>query len=1129
MADTDNAAKGGLFATEVPGTLSGSYEFIGKAVTTLEENIETVRAEVQDALSSTSAAQAAAEEVEQNVATAKGEVEALRDEAVDLESDTRKLAINAEDSQYTLSDNTTGYSALHYKNKAEDARTEAQIAQGLAEDARDDAQDARDDAQAALDEFTDLYLGKKTSDPSLDNDGNALQDGALYFDTTNNVLKVYDQGNTTWKRTTPTTAQQAAIDSAVANENNINAVVANANNINKVAAIDSDVTLVADIDSDVSAVALIDSDVTAVNNNSANINKVAAIDSDVTDVAAIDTAVTAVNNNSVNINKVAAIDSDVTAVALIESDVTAVANISQDIQDVQDKLAEIKTAADDLNEATSEIDTVANSIANVDTVGTNITNVNTVATNISNVNTVGTNISSVNDFAARYRVSATEPTTSLDEGDLWFDTAADVMKVYGGGGWANAGSSVNGTSARFKYIATSGQTTFTGADANGVTLAYDAGYIDVYLNGVHLDPSDYTATSGSSVILASGAALNDELYIVAFGTFSVATHVTKSGDSMTGNLSFGDNDKAIFGAGSDLQIYHDGSHSRIYDNGGGELKIMSNGTAVRIQKDSGENMILANTDGAVNLYYDSSAKLATTSTGIDVTGTVTADGLTVDGNFETSGSSDAFGSNSSSAYILRTGSTGSTPFTQAGALVYQPRTSTTDGRSNHLFYTGDPLALRMNIQPTGDISFYDTEGENAKFFWDASAESLGIGTSSPATPIHINSSENTLLHLESTDANVYLKFTDSNSVNAGYIGYVTDDMEFWTNNAERMRIDSSGNVGIGTSSPLGNFHVNGGGSNMVALFESTDSKAFISVRDDSTTLYYGNQIGCFGDDMYFATANTERMRIDSSGNLLVGTTSNTLYSTSTETGSMIGDGVLAISANNPVAYFNRITADGDTVQLRRDGNITGRIGSNSSRMYVGSGGVGVFFDNLSYTAIRPYSPDTQTSSDATITLGHSTNRFKNLYLSGGVYLGGTGSANYLEDYEEGTFTPSISFSGDDVGITYTARGGKYIKVGDMVTVWIYIYLGNKGSSTGQVRIHGLPFATGSTHTPCFSPMGDRGYLDTGGRGVSVYVFRNTGYFPLYSGGFNGTPNASVTNSAVGNNTEFDVVVSYPVS
>ena len=89
-------------------------------------------------------------------------------------------------------------------------------------------------------------------------------------------------------------------------------------------------------------------------------------------------------------------------------------------------------------------------------------------------------------------------------------------------GWTNAGSSVNGTSRRYKYVATAGQTSFSGADVNSNVLAYDAGYVDCYLNGIRLDPSDITATSGTAIVLASGAAAGDELNIIAFGTFSVS-------------------------------------------------------------------------------------------------------------------------------------------------------------------------------------------------------------------------------------------------------------------------------------------------------------------------------------------------------------------------------------------------------------------------------------------------------------------------------------------------------------------------------------------------------------------------------------------------------------------------------
>jgi hypothetical protein len=108
------------------------------------------------------------------------------------------------------------------------------------------------------------------------------------------------------------------------------------------------------------------------------------------------------------------------------------------------------------------------------------------------------------------------------------------MKVYGSSGWQNAGSSVNGTSQRYNYTATASQTTFTGADNNGNTLTYDAGYIDVYLNGVKLlNGTDVTVTSGSSVVLATGATAGDIVDIVAYGTFSVASINANNLDSGT--------------------------------------------------------------------------------------------------------------------------------------------------------------------------------------------------------------------------------------------------------------------------------------------------------------------------------------------------------------------------------------------------------------------------------------------------------------------------------------------------------------------------------------------------------------------------------------------------------------------
>jgi len=233
------------------------------------------------------------------------------------------------------------------------------------------------------------------------------------------------------------------------------------------------------------------------------VSSVAAISSAITGVNNISSAVSGVNSNSTNINTVSGISSNVTTVAGANSN--------------------ISTVASNLN-GSNTIGTVAAANTNIGLVGGSIANVNLTGGSIANVITTSNNIAGVNSFAERYRVASSAPGSSLDVGDLYFDTSANELKVYKSSGWAAAGSTVNGTAARFKYTASANQTTFTGADDNGNTLAYDAGFIDIYLNGAKLvNGTDVTVTSGSSVVLASGATVSDIISIVAYGTFNVAS------------------------------------------------------------------------------------------------------------------------------------------------------------------------------------------------------------------------------------------------------------------------------------------------------------------------------------------------------------------------------------------------------------------------------------------------------------------------------------------------------------------------------------------------------------------------------------------------------------------------------
>jgi hypothetical protein len=238
--------------------------------------------------------------------------------------------------------------------------------------------------------------------------------------------------------------------------------------------------------------------------------------------------------------------------------------------------------------------------------------------------------------------------------------------------------------------------------------------------------------------------------------FNTADELTVTGDAeFNGNLTvkgttvtidsatvqtvdLGDNDKIRLGDGDDLQIYHDGSDSFIKDTGTGQLWIASDDYVGITNSAANEFKARFNTNGSVQLYYDNSEKLATTSTGIDVTGTATMDGLTVDGTGTLNGlTSDLIfqgtttGSQDGNEIKWRTTTSSGYDLAKIKAVI---GTNYYDGnlvfQTQRAGFAGD-LVDRMKLENSGDISFYEDTGTTAKFFWDASAESLGIGTSSP--------------------------------------------------------------------------------------------------------------------------------------------------------------------------------------------------------------------------------------------------------------------------------------------------------------------------------------------------------------------------------------------------------------
>jgi hypothetical protein len=212
------------------------------------------------------------------------------------------------------------------------------------------------------------------------------------------------------------------------------------------------------------------------------------------------------------------------------------------------------------------------------------------------------------------------------------------------------------------------------------------------------------------------------------------------------------------------------------------------------------------------------------------------------------------------------------------------------------------------------------------------------------------------------------------------------------------------------------------------------------------------------DDNADATALT----IDSSESVLVGKTSAGAASTGFESRSS-GYTAITRDGGQPLEV-RRLTSDGVLIDLRKDGTTVGSIASGDSGnefKWYGTFASGAGLGAYSNVSIRPLS-NTGAAADGTVNLGHSSQRFKDAYLSGGIYLGGTGAANKLEDYEEGTWTPLAKGTSTNPSSAPTLIG-RYTKIGNQVNIYLKFDAVSFAGASGGVYFDGLPFsASGAT-------------------------------------------------------------------
>jgi hypothetical protein len=438
--------------------------------------------------------------------------------------------------------------------------------------------------------------------------------------------------------------------------------------------------------------------------------------------------------------------------------------------------------------------------------------------------------------------------------------------------------------------------------------------------------ADGAVTAGKLNVTGNGT-LGQALTSDADGSFSWTTITSDLVDDASpqlgadldtnGNdITFGNNDKAIFGAGSDLQIYHDGTNSQIRDLGTGDLYIQASAAVNFTNTNASETYAVLNENGAVTLYHNNNAKFSTTATGIDVTGTITADDLLT---LESASSyrpevrlKNTNSDNTAPYVVLQKASASPANNDALGIVLFQGDDSTgtqtnyaeIQGISSNITNGSEQGAIklrtaqgalldRLTIEGNGDISFYEDTGTTPKLFWDASEESLGIGTSSPGQKLEILRSGGGRIRLsETSDRYVEIIGYAEGTANGSTMGFNT--IESGTSTlTERMRINHSGNVGIGTTSPSAPLTVNTGaatdgklriesnsitGQGSELFFSGSNASAgagFASISvnrgGNNTSAHDGLKFNV--SPSWSTSAPVEVMRIDSSGRVGIGTSS----------------------------------------------------------------------------------------------------------------------------------------------------------------------------------------------------------------------------------------------------------------
>ena len=551
-----------------------------------------------------------------------------------------------------------------------------------------------------------------------------------------------------------------------------------------------------------------------------------------------------------------------------------------------------------------------------------------------------------------------------------------------------------------------------------------------------------------------------------------SSDITGTGDiNITGAINLGDTYGLQWGTGNErITGVNTGNSLRFITNNQERMRVNTTGidvtgviTSDGLTLQTSENTVSwASGNGVIeapsNLYLRSTGSgTIYLQDNIDVTGTATMDGLSVIGDtgFNTASPNayahivptdgelnDQFvGLRVSRSLSLKSAQYGTINQSNGALTLNSTVTTGSASGSVRLLSSADGSTTKTlaNFHNNNDISFYEDTGATAKFFWDASAESLSITGNANVWTI-----DNTTIYGNRAGGSIYV----GNSSATGEFGITSGG-------SVAMQFDTDGNVGIGTDSP-----VSATGYTVLTLNNATNGGNIVFQSNGTAKGYVYNSSSQFrieagaSTPMVFANPNGEAMRIDSSKNLLVGKFNNALAND----GVVVRGGgeILATNTSDLSANFNRLSTDGAIVAFYKDGSTVGSIGTEGTDLTIGSGGAGFQFLE-SENKIRPFNVSTNSASNGVVDLGRANANFKDLYLSGAIKMDSD-----FDDYEEGTWTPTGA-------LTQTLYSATYTKIGRVVTIQVHLLFDTSANVSLAANITGLPF-TASNITGMASPL-----------------------------------------------------------